>query len=89
MLAEQSGMSLVHMALAFVVNHPVITSAIVGPRTMEHLEGQLGATEVVLGGEVLDAIDEIVRPGTNFSWADAGYVPPSIASAWRRRRARH
>ena len=88
-LAEQSGMSLVHMALAFVVNHPVITSAIVGPRTMEHLEGQLGATEVVLGGEVLDAIDEIVRPGTNFSWADAGYVPPSIASAWRRRRARH
>ncbi len=88
-LAEQSGMSLVHMALAFVVNHPAVTSAIVGPRTMEHLEGQLGATDVVLDEGLLDAIDAIVRPGTNFSWADAGYMPPSVASAWRRRRARH
>ncbi|MCZ7535688.1 MAG: aldo/keto reductase [Acidimicrobiia bacterium] len=89
MLAEKSGMSLVHMALAFVVNHPSVTSAIVGPRTMEHLEGQLGATDVVLGEDLLDAIDRVVRPGTNFSWADAGYVPPAVASAWRRRRARH
>lgn len=88
-LAEQSGISLVHMALAFVINHPTITSAIIGPRTAEHLTSQLGATDVVLGGEVLDAIDEIVPPGTNFSWADAGYLPPAIASAWRRRRERH
>ena len=88
-LAEKSGMSLIHMALAFVMNHPSVTSAIIGPRTMEHLEGQLGATGVVLGDDVLDAVDDVVRPGTNFSWADAGYMPPSIASAWRRRRARH
>jgi aryl-alcohol dehydrogenase-like predicted oxidoreductase len=88
-LAEESGISLVHMALAFAVNHPAVTAAIIGPRTAEHLDGQIGATEVVLSDDVLDRIDEIVRPGTNFSWADAGYVPPAIASAWRRRRARH
>ena len=88
-LAEESGVSLVHMALAFAVNHPAVTSAIIGPRTAEHLDGQLGATEVVLSDDVLDRIDEIVHPGTNFSWADAGYVPPAVASAWRRRRARH
>jgi hypothetical protein len=66
-----------------------VTAAIIGPRTAEHLGSQLGAAEVVLADDVLDRIDEIVRPGTNFSWADAGYLPPSIASAWRRRRARH
>jgi len=88
-LAEETGISLVHMALAFTLNHPAVTSAIIGPRTAEHLDGQLGATEVVLSDDVLDRIDEIVAPGTNFSWADAGYVPPSVASAWRRRRVRH
>ena len=88
-LADESDLSLVHLALAFVVNHPAVTSAIIGPRTAAHLEGQLGATDVVLSDDVLDRIDEIVHPGTNFSWADAGYVPPAVASAWRRRRARH
>jgi aryl-alcohol dehydrogenase-like predicted oxidoreductase len=88
-LAEEAGISLVHMALAFTINHPAVTAAIIGPRTGEHLEGQLGATDVVLSDDVLDRIDQIVAPGTNFSWADAGYVPPAVASAWRRRRARH
>jgi aryl-alcohol dehydrogenase-like predicted oxidoreductase len=88
-LAQENDLSLIHMALAFVVNHPAVTAAIIGPRTAEHLDGQLGAADVVLGDEVLDRIDEIVRPGTNFSWGDTGYVPPAIASAWRRRRTRH
>jgi aryl-alcohol dehydrogenase-like predicted oxidoreductase len=88
-LAEETGISLIHMALAFTLNHPAVTAAIIGPRTAEHLDSQIGATEVVLSDDVLDRIDEIVRPGTNFSWADAGYVPPAVASAWRRRRARH
>jgi aryl-alcohol dehydrogenase-like predicted oxidoreductase len=88
-LAEESGISLIHMALAFTLNHPAVTAAIIGPRTAEHLESQIGAADVVLSDDVLDRIDEIVRPGTNFSWADAGYVPPAVASAWRRRRARH
>jgi aryl-alcohol dehydrogenase-like predicted oxidoreductase len=85
-LAEDNGMSLVHMALAFVINHPAVTSAIIGPRTREHLDGQLGAVDVRLTDEVLDRIDEVVPPGTNFTTADAGYQPPAVTEAWRRRR---
>jgi aryl-alcohol dehydrogenase-like predicted oxidoreductase len=79
-LAEKADMSLVHLAVAWVINHPAVTSAIIGPRTMEQLTTQLGAADVVLDDEILDAIDEIVPPGTNFSWADAGYTPPSISA---------
>jgi aryl-alcohol dehydrogenase-like predicted oxidoreductase len=86
-LAAESGISLVHMALAFVLNHPAVTSAIIGPRTREHLDGQLGALDVHLTEEVLDRIDEIVPPGTNFSWGDAGYQPPALTESWRRRRS--
>jgi diketogulonate reductase-like aldo/keto reductase len=67
------------MAVAWVINHPAVTAAIIGPRTMEQLTSQLGAADVVLTDEVLDAIDDVVVPGTNFSWADAGYTPPSLA----------
>ena len=81
-------MSLVHLALAFVIRHPAVTAAIIGPRTADHLSGQLGAVDVVLEDAVLDRIDEIVPPGTNLDPGDAGYVPPSLASAWRRRRPR-
>ena len=87
-LAEESGLSLVHLALAFVINHPAVTAAIVGPRTREHLESQLGAVDVQLPDQVLDRIDQIVPPGTNFSPADAGYQSPALAQAWRRRRRR-
>ena len=87
-LADESGMSLIHMALAFVIQHPAVTAAIIGPRTSEHLEGQIGATDVTLSADVLDRIDEIVKPGTNFSFADAGYEPPGIAQPSRRRRER-
>ena len=85
-LAEEHDLSLVHLAIAFVINHPAVTSAIIGPRTAEHLEGQLGADRVSLSDQLLDAIDRIVRPGTNFSVFDAGYAPPSIADPRRRRR---
>ena len=53
---------------------------------MEQLEGQLGAVDVKLSADVLDRIDELVAPGTNLNAADAGYQPPSITAAWRRRR---
>ena len=86
-LAEEAGMTLIEMALAFVLEHPAVTAAIIGPRTMEHLESQLGAVDVDLSPELLDRIDEIVPPGTNFSRADAGWQPPALASAWRRRRS--
>ncbi len=85
-LAEESGMTLIHMALAFVLEHPAVTSAIIGPRTAEHLESQIGAVDVRLEPAVLDRIDEIVAPGSNFTWADAGYQPPAVASAAKRRR---
>jgi aryl-alcohol dehydrogenase-like predicted oxidoreductase len=88
-LAEDRGTTLVHMALAFVMNHPAVTAAIIGPRTAEHLDSQLGATDVVLDEELLDEIDKLVAPGSNFTPFDAGYVPPAIARPWMRRRARH
>ena len=86
-LADKSGISLIHLALAFVSNHPAVTSAIIGPRTMEHLESQIGAADVTLKADVLDQIDSIVPPGQNLLAEDAGYDPPSITQAWRRRRS--
>jgi aryl-alcohol dehydrogenase-like predicted oxidoreductase len=85
-LADERGMTLIHMALAFVLHHPAVTAAIIGPRTMEHLESQLGAVDVTLDGDLLDRIDEIVPPGQNLNPADAGYTPPAIADASQRRR---
>ena len=85
-LAERAGISLIHLALAFVLRHPAVTAAIVGPRTMEQLEGQLGADEVALSDEVLDEIDAIVPPGRNISPADAGWTPPALEHASFRRR---
>jgi aryl-alcohol dehydrogenase-like predicted oxidoreductase len=85
-LAEEAGISLVHLALAFVLQHPAVTAPIIGPRTMEHLESQLGATEVTLSTDVLDRIDEIVPPGVTLSRADEGYVPPALDDPFLRRR---
>jgi aryl-alcohol dehydrogenase-like predicted oxidoreductase len=87
-VADEAGVSLVHLAVAWVINHPAVTSAIIGPRTMEQLTSQLGAPEIALDDATLDRIDEIVPPGTNFSWADAGYTPPGVDDARRRRRHR-
>ncbi len=84
-LAEEAGMTLIEMALAFVINHPGVTSAILGPRTMEQLESQLPAADVTLSDDLLDRIDEIVAPGTNLNPADAGWQNPALAPAVRRR----
>jgi aryl-alcohol dehydrogenase-like predicted oxidoreductase len=86
-LADEVGMSLVEMAIAFVMQHPGVTAAIIGPRTADHLASQLKALDVQLDDDLLDRIDAIVAPGTNFSWADAGYEPPPIADPRHRRRA--
>ncbi len=86
-LAEQAGLSLVHLALAFVLEHPAITSAIIGPRTLDHLEAALGgADKLTLSPDVLDRIDEIVPPGTTLNAADAGYEPVWLTDPARRRR---
>ncbi|HXE46139.1 MAG TPA: aldo/keto reductase [Conexibacter sp.] len=84
-LAEELGVTLIRLAIAFTLHHPAVTAPIVGPRTMEQLESQLGAEELELSDEVLDRIDAIVPPGTNFSFADAGYMPPAIADPALRR----
>ena len=84
-LADESGISLIHMALAFVIRHPAVTAAIIGPRTMEQLESQLGATDVQLDDAVLDRIDEIVAPGSTINPTDAGWTNPALAATARRR----
>ena len=84
-LADEAGMSLIDMALAFVINHPAVTAAIIGPRTMEHLESQLGAADVQLDDALLDRIDEIVAPGTTINPTDAGWTNPALAPTARRR----
>jgi aryl-alcohol dehydrogenase-like predicted oxidoreductase len=85
-LADESGLTLVHLALAFVLSHPAVTAPIIGPRTMEQLETQLGAADVTLSSDVLDRIDEIVPPGVTLSRGDAGFVPPSLEDPFLRRR---
>jgi aryl-alcohol dehydrogenase-like predicted oxidoreductase len=84
-LAEETGITLIQLAIAFVLNHPAVTAPIIGPRTMDHLESQLAAADVVLDDAVLDRIDEIVPPGTNLNPADSGWQSPDLAPAGRRR----
>jgi aryl-alcohol dehydrogenase-like predicted oxidoreductase len=84
-LAEEAGITLIEMAIAFVISHPAVTAAIIGPRTMEHLESQLTAAEVHLSNEVLDRVDEIVPPGTNLNPADTGWDNPALGPTARRR----
>jgi len=85
-LAEEAGMTLIQLALAFVLQHPAITAPIIGPRTMEQLEDQLAALDVTLDAALLDRIDEIVPPGSTFNRHDGGYTPPALASPALRRR---
>jgi aryl-alcohol dehydrogenase-like predicted oxidoreductase len=84
-LAEEAGMTLIEMAIAFVIRHPAVTAAIIGPRTMEQLESQLTAADVTLSDEVLDRIDEIVAPGVNINHSDGGWDNPALEPAARRR----
>ena len=84
-LAEEAGISLIEMALAFVIRHPAVTAAIIGPRTMEHLESQLAAVDVTLSDDVLDRIDEIVPPGINVNPSDGGWQNPDLRPDARRR----
>jgi aryl-alcohol dehydrogenase-like predicted oxidoreductase len=84
-LADEAGITLIQLAIAFVLNHPAITAALIGPRTMEQLESQLIAADVVLDAAVLDRIDEIVSPGTTLNPADNSFNNPALEPAARRR----
>ncbi len=86
-VAQQAGLSLTHMAMAFTIAHPGVTSAILGPRTMEQLDDLLAGAEVALTDEILDQIDQIVPPGIDIGIPDAAnYVPPSLSQTTLRRR---
>ncbi len=87
-LADASGLTLVQLALGFVLEHPAVTSAIIGPRTAEHLDSALAALDTRLPADVLDEIDAIVAPGTTLNAADAGWIPPALTDATLRRRPR-
>jgi aryl-alcohol dehydrogenase-like predicted oxidoreductase len=84
-LAEEAGMTLIELAIAWVIHHPAVTAAIIGPRTMEQLESQLPAGERRLSDDVLDRIDEIVPPGTTVNPIDAGWQNPALEPGARRR----
>ena len=83
-LADEAGITLIELAIAFVLNHPAITAAILGPRTMEQLKSQLPAGDVVLDDAILDRIDEIVAPGTTVNPVDNSFANPALPPAARR-----
>jgi aryl-alcohol dehydrogenase-like predicted oxidoreductase len=85
-VAREAGIPLTHLAMAFAVSHPGVTSAILGPRTMEQLDDLLAGAEAVLSDGVLDAIDRIVPPGTDVGVDAANYVPPALSQPFLRRR---
>lgn len=86
-IAEQAGLTLIQLALGFVTAHPAVTSALIGPRTVEHLHSQLAAADTVLPADVLDAIDGVVAPGLDLAPDEKFDTPPALLDpALRRRR---
>ncbi|HLX77341.1 MAG TPA: aldo/keto reductase [Acidimicrobiales bacterium] len=85
-LASEAGMSLVDLAIGFILAHPAVTSPIIGPRTMDQLTSLIPTGQIALSGDLLDQIDKIVPPGTNLNVADAGWTPPALSDLSRRRR---
>jgi aryl-alcohol dehydrogenase-like predicted oxidoreductase len=85
-VAEKAGLPMTHLAMAFAIAHPGVTSALIGPRTMEQLDDVLASVDVTLTDEILDQLDEIVPPGTNVGTLDMAYRPPAIQRPELRRR---
>jgi aryl-alcohol dehydrogenase-like predicted oxidoreductase len=85
-LANEGGMSLTHLATAFVIAHPAVTAALLGPRTMDHLDDLLAGAEIVLSDEILNRIDAIVLPGTDVGQLDMAYQTPAVVNPTLRRR---
>jgi aryl-alcohol dehydrogenase-like predicted oxidoreductase len=84
-VADKGGLSLTHMAVAFTLNHPAVTSAIIGPRTPQQLQDLLAGADVELDRDTLDAIDELAPPGTVAEPSDRGWEPPWMTPEARRR----
>jgi aryl-alcohol dehydrogenase-like predicted oxidoreductase len=86
-LADQAGLTLIELAIAFVINHPAVTAAIIGPRTMEQLESQLPAAEITLTTDILDRIDKLVAPGVTINPDDNSYGEAELTPTALRRTA--
>jgi aryl-alcohol dehydrogenase-like predicted oxidoreductase len=85
-VAEKAGLPMTHLAMAFAIAHPGVTSAIIGPRTMEQLDDLLAGADVTLDDEIIDQIDEIAPPGTDAGPNDVAYTPPALSNQSLRRR---
>ncbi|MFE3444256.1 aldo/keto reductase [Nocardia sp. NPDC059180] len=85
-VADEAGLTMIQLALGFVTGHPAVTSALIGPRTMDHLRSQLAAADTVLPADVLDAIDAIVAPGVDLAAHEKHDAPPALLDARLRRR---
>ena len=86
-LAEKAGLPMTHLAMAFAITHHGVTSALIGPRTMEQLDDLLAGIDVTLTDDILDRIDEIVPPGTDVGAPDqSAYLPPAVQRPDLRRR---
>jgi aryl-alcohol dehydrogenase-like predicted oxidoreductase len=85
-VAEQAGLPMTHLAMAFTIAHPGVTSAIIGPHTMEQLDDLLAGFDVALTDEILDQVDAIVPPGTDVGTLDQAYLPPPLQNPGLRRR---
>jgi aryl-alcohol dehydrogenase-like predicted oxidoreductase len=86
-VAGEAGLTMIQLALGFVTAHPAVTSAIIGPRTLDHLTSQLAAADTVLPADVLDAIDAIVAPGTDLAPHEKYDTPPALLDPALRRRS--
>ena len=84
-LADQAGLPMTHLAMAFAIAHPGVTSALIGPRTTGQLDDLLASADVTLTDDILDQIDEIVPPGTDVGTLDMAYQPPPLQQPGLRR----
>jgi aryl-alcohol dehydrogenase-like predicted oxidoreductase len=85
-VADEAGLTMIQLALGFVTAHTAVTSAIIGPRTLEHLHSQLAAADTVLSADVLDAIDSVVAPGVDLAAREKFDTPPALLNPALRRR---
>ncbi|MBN9623216.1 MAG: aldo/keto reductase, partial [Actinobacteria bacterium] len=85
-VADQAGVELTRLAMAFAITHPAVTAALIGPRTMQQLDDLLAGAQVTLSDDLLDQIDTIVAPGTDIGRLDMAYDPPAVQTADLRRR---
>ncbi|ASO20545.1 aryl-alcohol dehydrogenase-like predicted oxidoreductase [Actinoalloteichus hoggarensis] len=85
-LADEAGLTMIQLALGFVTAHPAVTSALIGPRTLDHLHSHLAAADTMLSADLLDAIDAIVAPGTDLAAHEKNDTPPALLNPALRRR---